>query len=45
VARSAVGPDGLVADDALREQITEALNVLASQLEDRAQPSSEPGEA
>ncbi len=43
VARSAVGPDGLIADDALREQIAEALNALASQLAGRAQPSGQPG--
>jgi NAD(P)H-dependent FMN reductase len=45
VARSAVGPDGRIVDEALREQIAEALSAFASHLADRAQPSSQPGYA
>jgi chromate reductase len=41
VARSSVGPDGMIVDAAIREQIADVLGVLSSYLGEVAQPSGQ----
>ena len=43
VARSAVGADGLIADEVIRRQIADVLRTLASEVGNRVQPSGQLG--